>query len=382
MKNYEEFRPGVLNQEQIVGLEKDVIEPLIGSDVDLSAFDLHLSREGWEMKGSTKPSCQEDVAKLIQAYRKKHLDDNGPWTLKTGETYIFQLQEYLKLPKNEKFFCKATGKSSIGRLDVLARLLVNKCASFDTIDNDSYEGSLYLEVTPITFPIRVREGEALAQLRLFRGRPEWSELKADELQLYGSMILKEDGQPKTENVTDLTVNLAPDKSNIVAFRTKEKKEIEQNGLVVDLTKGEKAHDPTKFWDPERPNKTGEFKIVPERFYILRSKERFKLPPDVAVYCQAISETLGELRIHYAGFVHPGFGWHENDGTPIIFEVRGHNVNVILRDGETLAKIKFYRMSQRCEDSCLEEKKSPYEGQELRLSKYFKNWPDESDKQHI
>ena len=209
MKDFGEIRPGVLNQDQIVSLKGSVIEELIEDDVDLSAFDLHLSEEGWEMKGSTKPLCQEDITKIIGNYRENHLDDNGAWTLETGKTYIFQLREYLKLPKDKMFFCKATGKSSIGRLDVLARLMVNKCASFDTIDRDSYEGSLYLEVTPITFPVRVQEGEALAQLRLFRGWPEWNELKAEELPLYGSMILKEDGQPKAENVTDLTVNLVP-----------------------------------------------------------------------------------------------------------------------------------------------------------------------------
>ena len=261
---------------------------------------------------------------------------------------------------------------------VLTRLMANKCASFDTIDKESYEGSVYLEVTPITFPIRVQKGEALAQLRLFLGSPQWSELKPKELPLYGAMILKEDGQPKTENLTAVTVNLAPDKNlarneEIIAFGTKKKEEIKEKGLVVNLTKGEESHDPKEFWQPESGNRQGTLKIVPERFYILRSKERFKLPPDVAVYCHAISETLGELRIHYAGFVHPGFGLREDCGTPIIFEVRGHNIQVILRDGETLARIEFYRMSKPCRGECLEQKKSPYEGQELRLSKYFKDW---------
>ena len=374
VENYQEFRPGVLNQDQILSLKGHVIDHLNDKDVDLSAFNLHLSRYGHEMKGSMKASCHEDIDKIIGDYSKNRLPDNGPWTLHTGKIYIFRLQEYLTLPKEGMFFGNATGKSSIGRLDVLTRLMVNNCPYFDTIEDKSYKGSLYLEVTPITFPIRVQEGDALSQLRLFRGLPEWSELKDEQLPLFGPMILKEDGQPKTENVTNLTVNLTPDKNGISAFGTKEKEETKDGNLVVDLTQGEKSHDPKKFWDPERPNKNGELEIEPERFYILRSKERFKLPPDVAVYCQAISETLGELRIHYAGFVHPGFGLDRDNGTPIIFEVRGHNVKVILRDGETLARIKFYRMSKPCEKSCIEAKKSGYEGQELKLSKYFWDWP--------
>jgi len=76
-----------------------------------------------------------------------------------------------------------------------------------------------------------------------------------------------------------------------------------------------------------------------------------------------------LRIHYAGFVHPGFGFERPEGTPIIFEVRGHNVKTFLRDGEMLARIKFYRMSEPCE----KPEETPYEKKELKLSSYFKDW---------
>jgi len=88
---------------------------------------------------------------------------------------------------------------------------------------------------------------------------------------------------------------------------------------------------------------------------------------VAIYCQAITETLGELRIHYAGFVHPRFGEERNDnkGAPLIFEVRGHNLKAFLQHGETLARLEYYYMS---EDA---ERYNPsYSDQELTLSKYF------------
>lgn len=374
MKDYQEFRPGVLNQGQIISLKENVIDHLNEEDVDPSAFDLHLSQQGWEMQGSIKGSNDTTIDKITGDYNEALLPtEKGPWILKKGETYIFRLQEYLKLPENSMIFGKATGRSSIGRLDVLTRLMVNNCSSFDTIENDGYKGSLYLEVSPITFPIKLQKGFALCQLRLFRGKPELSEIKEEVLQLFGPMILKEDGKPKTKDLTKLTVNLTPDKEGISAFKTIEKKKIEENNLVVDLTQGKESHDPKDFWEPEFRSEKGTLEIEPERFYILRSKERFKLPKDVAVYCQAISETLGELRIHYAGFVHPGFGLDQENGTPIIFEVRGHNVKVILRDEETLAQIHFYRMSQPCSSKCLKTKKTVYGNQELKLSKYFRDW---------
>lgn len=113
-------------------------------------------------------------------------------------------------------------------------------------------------------------------------------------------------------------------------------------------------------------------IRKEKFYILRSKERIALPGGIAVYCRAIDETIGEMRIHYAGFVHPWFGRDRSDkkeGTPLIFEVRGHGANVNLKHGEKLANLVYYRMSKEAERPSDED----YNNQELKLSAFFKNW---------
>ena len=54
-----------------------------------------------------------------------------------------------------------------------------------------------------------------------------------------------------------------------------------------------------------------------------------------------------MRIHYAGFAHPFFGTENNKrlGTPLIFEVRGHNVKVSLKHGEKMAHLVCYRLSE-------------------------------------
>jgi len=74
-------------------------------------------------------------------------------------------------------------------------------------------------------------------------------------------------------------------------------------------------------------------------------------------------------IHYAGFAHPFFGFERNGGTPLIFEVRGHSVNTILRDGDALAKVHFRRMSRAAEP----DEAAQYNAQELQLSGCFKGW---------
>jgi dCTP deaminase len=91
--------------------------------------------------------------------------------------------------------------------------------------------------------------------------------------------------------------------------------------------------------------------------------------------------MGEMRIHYAGFVHPYFGLYREDGkkgTPLIFEVRGHQVPVSLADQEKMATLIFYRMSEDApelnEEQKAEEAKG-YGSQDLKLSKFFADWPE-------
>ena len=101
-----------------------------------------------------------------------------------------------------------------------------------------------------------------------------------------------------------------------------------------------------------------------------------MPEGVAIYCRASDETIGEMRIHYAGFVHPMFGKCRTDGTqgtPLTFEVRGHQVDVSLADGERLANLTFYRMSRDHVKG--EGDKTSYDDQSLELSKFFGKWPE-------
>jgi dCTP deaminase len=151
---------------------------------------------------------------------------------------------------------------------------------------------------------------------------------------------------------------------------------------IPLWKGETLPAPWDYWRFRKSDEHLRLRIEEGNFYILRSRERIALPSGVAVYCRASDETIGEMRIHYAGFVHPLFGRrHGADvGTPLIFEVRGHDVNVSLRHGEKMARLIFYRMSQ---DAVLDEDEEAevtaaedeglYEQQNLQLSKFFGQW---------
>jgi dCTP deaminase len=277
---------------------------------------------------------------------------------------------------------QATAKSSVGRVDVLARLIVdgmNAYESFDPRGMKNASGNMFLEITPITFNVKVKVNTSLSQLRLFYGCPEDVVISAEEL--FHTVFR---GSGKRDG--SLSVNLADaiigDEDGThcvgVAFRSKK---ADLNGKYIRLwDQKDDLPAPNDFWDVEVADEQRRLLIKDDLFYILRSKEKLHVPKGVAIYCRASDETMGEMRIHYAGFVHPFFGLYREDkklGTPLIFEVRGHQVPVSLSDGEKMAILIFYRMSEDPEklspEQEIDEAKG-YGSQDLKLSTRFAEWP--------
>jgi len=232
-------------------------------------------------------------------------------------------------------------------------------------------------VTPISFTVRVRDGISLSQLRLFYGMPQHCEIRGKEL--YDSVLLG-GGFPDGSLSVDLSdARIANEEG--CAFCASSKRRTQPINLWYDKKqKPDPRPDPKRLWkflsaekQTAEPSKKY-LQIAKEAFYILRSKEKISLPAGIAVYCRAIDETIGEMRIHYAGFVHPLFGRERNDrqrGTPLIFEVRGHDVSVTLSDGEKMASLIFYRMSENARAD--KEEQSGYGSQTLQLSNFFRPW---------
>jgi len=369
-KLWSRWIPGVLSNSQLKDLaDNGYITDVTAKSFDPSAIDLHVAQECYRLKrGTVKPSGGEFFENLLKADLAEPMksDSDGIWTLNRKETYLFPLKESLKGLRNTPIWGHATAKSSIGRVDVLARLIIDGMSYYERFDPLvlSDGGRMFLEVTPITFRVRVRPGDSLNQLRFFYGDPLDCELRGPGI---CSTCLGRD-------VFNLTVDLTPvdvfDQSGC-GYRAAPVDSDEPVPLWKDKGKEKGNTDPHNWWELVRKDKSERLRIEVDRFYILRSVERLSVPPGIAVYARAIDEEIGEMRIHYAGFAHPYFGWERPDmkkGTPLIFEVRGHSVPVSLRHGEILARLQFFRMSTD------PEKEPPsYNQQELNLSNYFADW---------
>lgn len=367
---------GVLNQEQVLSLINSD-PPGVNSTSkilevpDPSAIDLPLGTRYFEMRGSCRPGHDHTVSSLIRNYgigEEMLLKEDTK--LERGKIYLIELAWSLELPP--QVYARSTARSSIGRLDALVRLVADHQPEFDRVARNSRNVNLYVEVVPITFDLLVRPGLALSQIRFIRGKEDLCIVPASALDFEDEPYLVNlDGtaaEYKTADGDDravlLSLELAPDP--VLGFSGFVAKN--QDHPAIDPSKGG-HYNPADFWEPVEVNENS-VTVEKDRFYIFRSKERFRIPGHMAVDCQAYSESLGDIRIHYAGFAHPYFGYDRKEGTPLIFEVRGHNLNTILRGGDALAKVYFLRMSHKAKP---DEKGQGYNTQELKLSACFGEW---------
>ncbi len=347
-------------------------------------MDLHLTDEGYLLEGgSIKPSGRGYLHFIEQNRLATPLTpEDGTYVLKPRTTYLFKVRERLSNQLAEAgIHGQATAKSSIGRLDVLARLVVDGTAGYEGFNPDelySSNGEMFLEITPMTFSVRVKKDTSLSQLRLFYGEPRLCEMRGPQLwntalhDLAPTNCRKPPDDSLSVDLTDVHIG-GLDVAVLEASADAEPIQLWKDSATA-------KPDPCRYWRFLRADKNKRFRINQKSFYILRSAERLRLPAGLAAYCRAIDETIGEMRIHYAGFVHPFFGCDRRDdkrGTPLIFEVRGHDLNVSLIHREKLARLTFYRMSRDAparKDAEGTQADSKYNDQELQVSTLFGEWP--------
>src|SRR5204863_279669 len=108
------------------------------------------------------------------------------------------------------------------------------------------------------------------------------------------------------------------------------------------------YDPSEFWEPIKAPARDGYILEANRFYILVSKERIRVPPEFAAEMVVYDAGAGEIRTHYAGFFDPGFGFGDGSvlGTKVVMEVRAREVPFLIYDGQTSFKVGFERLRSR------------------------------------
>ncbi len=347
------FASGQLKSER--SLDADQIQP--------ASLDLRLGAKAYRVRASFMPGPTTKVIEKLTRLSLHEIDLSDGAVLETGCVYIVPLMEALALPQGMS--ASANPKSSTGRLDIFTRVITDHAQEFDKIPA-GYNGPLYLEISPRTFPIVVRQGSRLSQIRFRIGHSVLADTEL--LALHENEILV---ASETPNVSGGGIALSIDlqgfgELGLIGYRGK------HHTAVVDVDQ-KAAHDVLDFWDPIYSRGRAELILDPDEFYILVSQEAVHVPPLYAAEMTPFDPLVGEFRVHYAGFFDPGFGHASAGGTGsrAVLEVRSHEVPFILEHGQIVGRLVYEHMLTKPEGLYGSGLGSNYQAQGLKLSKHFR-----------
>jgi len=233
---------------------------------------------------------------------------------------------------------------------------------FDNVPS-GYEGNLYLEITSLSFQIHICPYLSLAQMRICNGDARLSGRNVAIMHSKNGVILDKEGSVISTRDLNLAehgiymhVNLDRDTVGFISRR--------HVPGVLSFSK-EAANDALDYWTPIRRPLSGKLTLDPDRFYLLSTKERIRIPIDVCGDIAPYDASTGEFRTHYAGFFDPGFGGET--GVTGVLEVRGREMPHQICDGDPICLMVFERVG-----SVEKPYSGHYQNPGPSLSKRYKN----------
>ncbi|MGM5480408.1 MAG: 2'-deoxycytidine 5'-triphosphate deaminase domain-containing protein [Nanobdellota archaeon] len=323
-----------------------------------ASIDIPLGRTAYHLQQKFIP-FSSDIKTVAKQLSIEKLDLKKGANLYRGQTYLVKCLD-LDLPKNISGV--VSPKSSIGRIDVRVRSIVDNHYLYDTVDAGK-KGELWLEITPRSFNIRVQQGIPLAQLRLI---DETLEAEKDPIQQEFITTTKGNSRKGRFYQGKLVLGLNVKPGTLIGYEAKSTNEI------IDLSK-KNAYEPKRFFrelytEKKQGMLQGKFVLEKDRFYILGTKELVSIPKEYSLEMVSIDPKLGDLTVHYAGFFDPGFGFPK--GANGVLEIRPHEVTTVYH-GQPICLMKCFE-NKKIPTSMYGENCNNYQFQRgPRLSKFFK-----------
>ena len=354
---------GVLSDRQI-GMMIDngqisVERAIESGQIQPASLDLRLGAKAYRLRASFLPGKAAKVSARLNEFTMHEMDLNAGAVLEKGCVYVVPLLESLDLP--DEISGAASAKSSIGRLDLLTRVITDNGVEFDRVPA-GYTGLLYVEICPRSFSVVVRTGQMLNQIIFRLGQTILTDLALSDLHSQTPIV---SGEAVISDGLGFSVDLKPPHGDLVGYRAK------PHTGVIDLAKLN-FYQPFDFWEEIRTNE-GRIILDPGAFYILVSREAITIPPNCAAEMAPYIAMVGEFRVHYAGFFDPGFGYSTSGaGSRGVLEVRCHEAPFVLEHGQIVGRLVYEKISEIPQQLYGIDIKSNYQGQRLKLSKHFKN----------
>ncbi|MEA1937415.1 MAG: 2'-deoxycytidine 5'-triphosphate deaminase [Patescibacteria group bacterium] len=360
-----QFIRKMIKEGEIINADENNIQP--------ASIDLSISDEGYRMRGAFLPRKNESVREIIKEESLYKIDLNNP--LEKNGIYLIRINEKLNLPKN--IFAFSSSKSSVGRVDLQTRLIVNGYSRFDSV-LAGYQGELWLQVIPKSFLIKLNFEDKLNQVRFFNGEAKIGGKEIEKIYAEQKLLFNENSEPASpgEKIAKdsnggivMNINLNGEKSDgIVGYKNL------LVDCVLDFSKMN-YYNPDDFFEPVYAPQNGKLILEKESFYIFSTKELIRVPGSLASEMIAYDIYNGEFRSHYAGFFDPGFGYGEDGeikGRQAVLEIRSYENNFIFRDDQPICRMNFERLIEPADFIYGEEIGSHYANQSgPKLSKHFK-----------
>jgi dCTP deaminase len=347
-------------------------QEITAAQLQPASLDLRLGPVAYRVRASFLPGPDSTVLDRVKELDGYEIDISQGAVLERGCVYVVPLLERLELKGGVSGMTNP--KSSTGRLDILTRMIADRGQVFDEVE-PGYSGPLYAEITPRTFSIVVREGSRLNQIRFRRGSPALASSELQRMHAAGDLVNVDvddrlGQRPLRGKYVPVTIDLIGGSESaggdtLIGYRAKK----HTDRIDVDKIAN---YDATDFWDPIHRHRAPRMILDPDEFYILATRERVRVPPDYAAEMIPYETAVGEFRVHYAGFFDPGFGWDmSSGGSRAVLEVRSHEVPFMLEHGQTVAMLRYERMSTRPDRLYGQGIGSNYQNQGLKLAKQFR-----------
>lgn len=303
-------------------------------DLEPASIDVPLGGKAWVLRApilptSSDPAVFEDA---VSRYSLAELNLTNPILVPPRTTVLIKTDVEIDIPENH--FLGANAKSSTGRVDVLARTILPRSPRYDRAEADGAgHQSIYVEVTPLTFPITLQTGVKLTQIR------------------FGDLA-----DPPPVALKTLSIDLS---GPIAGYRAKK-----STPPIVFGANG--THRPKDFFEPVTAC-NGEIVFDVEAFYILATKEFIHIPNNGCGILRKNDDELASASVHLAGFLDPGFGLLSP--SKLVLEMRPRDVPLRSVDGQPIATLELFHLTE-APSKAYGDGRISYQGQGLRLSRLF------------
>ena len=216
------------------------------------------------------------------------------------------------------------------------------------------------------FPLLVREGSRLSQIRFRRGGALLGAEALRELHARERLVDSDDADVSEGVAVGVDLSgIGP--GGLVGYRAK------RHTGVIDVER-RAGYAVLDFWEPMQARPDKSLILDPNEFYILASKEAVQVPPDYAAEMVPFDPLVGEFRVHYAGFFDPGFGYAGagGKGARAVLEVRSREVPFILEHGQIVGRLVYEKMMAKPDKLYGQGIGSNYQAQSLKLSQAFQD----------